>query len=70
MSRSDMVEGPAAVGQAPPPLSSAERSPSPPLRGREERSYAARSAISFFVSAIALAGLSPLGQTLAQFMMV
>src|SRR5690348_10932224 len=32
--------------------------------------YAARSAISFLVSAIALAGLSPLGHTFAQFMIV
>ena len=31
---------------------------------------AARSAISFLVSAIALAGLRPLGQTFAQFMIV
>ena len=31
---------------------------------------AARSAISFLVSAIALAGFSPFGQTLAQFMIV
>jgi len=31
---------------------------------------AARSASSFLVSAIALAGLSPFGQTLAQFMIV
>jgi hypothetical protein len=30
----------------------------------------ARSAIIFLVSAIALAGLNPLGQTFAQFMMV
>src|SRR5687768_2160408 len=32
--------------------------------------HAARSAISFLVSAIALAGLRPLGHTLAQFMIV
>ena len=32
--------------------------------------HAARSAISFLVSAIALAGFSPLGQTFAQFMIV
>ena len=32
--------------------------------------YAARSAISFFVSAIAFAGFSPFGHTLAQFMIV
>ena len=32
--------------------------------------HAARSAISFLVSAIAWAGLRPLGQTLAQFMIV
>ena len=35
-----------------------------------EAAQAARSASSFLVSAIALAGLSPLGQTLAQFMIV
>src|SRR5690242_10615137 len=32
--------------------------------------HAARSAISFLVSAIAFAGLRPLGQTFAQFMIV
>ena len=37
---------------------------------RRRLAQAARSAISFLVSAIALAGFSPLGQTLAQFMIV
>ena len=36
----------------------------------EEAAQAARSASSFLVSAIALAGFSPFGQTLAQFMIV
>jgi hypothetical protein len=36
----------------------------------EEAAQATRSASSFLVSAMALAGLSPLGQTLAQFMIV
>src|SRR3954447_14842681 len=41
-----------------------------PLRAVGVPSHAARSATSFFVSAIALAGLRPFGQTLAQFMIV
>jgi len=36
----------------------------------EEAAQPARSASSFLVSAIALAGLSPLGQAVAQFMIV
>src|SRR5687768_15899552 len=43
MARSDMVEGPTTVCDlAPPPLSFAERSPSPPLRGREEQKLTIR----------------------------
>ena len=37
MASSVMVEGLPTRDQTPPPLSFAERSPSPPLRGREER---------------------------------
>ena len=44
--------------------------PSIPSRTREEKDQTARSTSIFFVSAIALAGLRPLGQTFAQFMIV
>ncbi len=39
-------------------------------REREGRDHPARSSSNFLVSAMALAGLSPLGQTFAQFMIV
>ncbi len=48
-------------------------SPRPsPRRGEGAKSiaYERRSTISFLISAIALAGLSPFGQVRAQFMMV
>ena len=38
--------------------------------GGEGRPDTTRSTISFLISAIAFAGFSPLGQVLAQFMMV
>ncbi len=44
-----------------------ERMEGPPVRGRGQT---ARSTSSFLVSAIALAGFRPFGQTLAQFMIV
>ncbi len=41
-----------------------------PPRGRRREAYTTRSIIIFLISAIALAGFRPLGQTCAQFMMV
>ena len=47
-----------------------EDAPEPPKLGQARRYHTFRSTIIFLISAMALAGLRPFGQALAQFMMV